>query len=1204
MDNGGSYIGFTTEALGTLKRDECVAKIREGIAEAGDDPSKVNAIEVYGSNEVAAWVELYPSIALWLAELGQQRNLAGFQTLADWGRRPDFVATVYVPDEVPRFSVGGKEALEGDDTGDNKLTAGQAKQRIVEHLAEPGVAVRLVGSSGLGKSRFVQHALSDASALLSAVANATAVFCDFRAVASSLQSVVETMANSGRPVLVVVDECPREEAARLGEIVAKTGSFVRLLTIDTDNQTIEGAAWLNLSVSPSSDELIDGIIEQHMPLAEAEQKATVRRMSGGYPRFAILASTRGGETNALLLSAEDIVNRVLRGSSVNSLSEVRALECLSLFDRVGVDEQQAPELDAVAEILARQPGDEMYEHLVKASHHDLVGRRGRYMSSQPPPVATHLALRRLMVLRLTTIESFLDAAPEELILSMLTRWRTFDTFQPAVVIANRLLGPEGRFGSRVSLFSGFGAKCLNALVHLSPDAAAYTLRRVLSPLDQEELQKLGEGRHQVVEALRKLVFRHQTFSLAARLVLQLAAAEQGKYGNAAKELFIQLFQLQLSGTEVEPAERFVVLDEGLQSSDGEVVALCIDALERVFTTHFMRFGDAGEIGSRPRLQDWRPKLWGEVHDFYRTGLRKLLETRKRLPEAADRCEEIVAKNSRTLLNSAIYSEVIEFIRSVAKEKSVWYEAINGVGDWLYFDRSDGDQERALAVRHLYDELMPIDIIHLAILYTKFWSGDIRNPDVKYSQGDKDFGYSERKAREMAQRISKDAALVRRAVDEMVVEDLKTPYAFAEELGKGSEEKREVFRRALKGIEAVEGKSGIAFLRGLLHGIELVDAAAANDLLKEAIASPVFEKKTVQIYTAVTIDEGRVADILSRLRDGSISPADCVFLSYGRGLDDVNPSKLGPLLTEMSNNHGSDGLWAAMEIASMYRHGLGVMDSSFASFVQGMLLSPSLTKDVRNATRDGYVFETLFGSVVEAIGVSDELVSGFCRQVERLCQGETYDVFSDLSDPTRKVLARLAVVSPKLLFDGVAAIYENASALERNRLLELTGPTDEYDEKRYLSAGPLSGVSDEVTLAWADESPAQRSAFLAGISPLLEEAQSGPQWHRTFQALAMRYGMYPLFLRTLRDRIYPTSWSGSIIPSLTAWFGPLAEWSTHDVPAVAVWAREQLRALQSRIAGEKEWERDEGDCPDFGVRAGIMGEKEFPYVPTQRAGDPG
>ncbi|MGO7902638.1 hypothetical protein ACC719_34940, partial [Rhizobium ruizarguesonis] len=90
-------------------------------------------------------------------------------------------------------------------------------------------------------------------------------------------------------------------------------------------------------------------------------------------------------------------------------------------------------------------------------------------------------------------------------------------------------------------------------------------------------------------------------------------------------------------------------------------------------------------------------------------------------ETASRCERILALSTRQLLNTYLYKEFGEILKEIANEKEIWPEAVENVGNWLYFDRDEATEEQSSYSRELYSELFPIDLIDRAIVFTKFWT---------------------------------------------------------------------------------------------------------------------------------------------------------------------------------------------------------------------------------------------------------------------------------------------------------------------------------------------------------------------------------------------------------------------------------------------------------------------------------------------------
>jgi len=1159
IGSAGSYVGFTTEPLGGAKIGECLTAIREGIVEAGEDPAKLAAIKLYGSNEIAAWAERHPGVALWLAELRQGQNLGGFQTLDAWGRRSDFKATAYVADEKARYAIGEVRGA------GNNLDATAARERIAEHISEPGRVVRLIGPSGLGKSRFVYEMLKDTASVRGGALNATTIFADYRSVGAGLLPLATELSQADRPSLLVVDECPREVAQSLAEIVTADASLARAITLDIDDRTIAGDAALNIVISPSGEDLVEGIIRQLLPRADDQHVALLRDIAGGFPRFAVLAAGGLGGGASIYQSMEDVVDRILKGSSLIDRDEIRALECLSLLDGVGTDGNAASELDTVAMSLARQSGDEMFEHLAKASQHDLVGRRSGQMTAQPLPIANFLALRRLRLIRPAVIERFVATVETALLESMLRRWRYFDVSPTMMQVTVNLLRQGGVVGSAASMLSHTGAAILDALVHIAPDRVADAIKERIVPMSLEELAENDEGRRNLVQALSKLVFRRRSFATAARALLRLAAVESEQWANNATGLFRQLFQLQLSGTEVPPADRFVIMDEGLNSDDPRLVNVCVEALAGAFLTYFTRFGETAQIGSGAPLKDWQPTTWDEVDGFLRSAVERLTSLRSSSPSAAARAEQILVGGAREVLGTDLYREFGETLRSISSDKGTWFEAIKAIGDWLYFDRPLKETDASIYVRRLYDEMLPRDIVEKAVLYSKFWQSDIRDPDVRYSENDKDFGYSERVARDIADTIARDKDLTRRAIQRMIPMELHGGAAFAEQLASSVDDPMGTFDIALD-LAANNATAG-PFLRGLLSGIDKRDSALANRCLDMARARADVKAPAIQLYSAIRMDEPRIQQVVAELKSGEIGAADVVVLSYGRGLDDLPAASLHPLLEELQN-HGALGVGAGLEIALMYKYGEQGLSFELAGEIERLLTSPALLEDAKNSSRDSHLIESLFNKVWRNVGIRPDFAQGLLDQILRLASAESYRVQSDLKKPFRHIVTVLSQVVPEVAWDKIARFSEIATPNERYRLSQLTGvDSDSFDARPHGEAGPLFHVPIELSFEWADAEPERRSPFLMEFFPLLNS--EGDTWHQAAEELALKYGRYQTFRKALGYRMRPRSWSGSIVPLLEVYLKPLETWFAHPIPALAAWAREQYSTLERWIESERE-----------------------------------
>ncbi len=1164
---GGSYLGFTTEAMTSAKQRDCVKAIREGIREAKGDDAELKAVKIYGANEIASWSERHSAVAIWLAEQVRLQTLAGYRTIDSWGTLDDFVKNAYAQDPDERYAIGAHVARD-DTASENRTTAEIAWRRILEHVAVPRTVVRVVGASGLGKSRFVFQSLRATSSQIAGIFNVSAIFADYRVVASSILPRATWLAERGLPTLLIVDECPRDVAITLAQTAASSSSQLRVITLDTNDRPLEGTSVLHIKVFPSTGDLVSAIIRTQNSEIDDVALDRLRDLCGGFPKFAVLAAGNPSLKTSDFESADDVVDRILEGTSIISENEVRALQTLSLCESVPIESTSGnpSPLDQLATNLGRMSGDEMYEHLAKARQHDLVGHYGGAFIAQPVPIAVNLASRRLKVIRPSLLQSFLSGPSGDLSLSLLRRWRHLDNSPTVIEAASQFLRNDASFSTAEKLLTPHTTALVDGLVHIVPDLVSdllqYTLLKSPERLPDMEL----DARRHFVEALSKLVFRSRSFGTASRLLMRLAANETEEWENNASALFKQLYKLHLSGTEVSPAQRFAILDEGLASDDSAVVSLCVDALENVFTRDFIRFGDAGQIGSGPRLIDWSPKTREDVDAFYLDAIRRLVAIRVAKPEFAQRSENTLARAARLLLGTDVHKEYARHLREIAREKAVWLEAIESVGDWLYFERPETSSAHSKSVRQLYADLFPADPVDRAILFTKFWRTDIRDPDARYSMQHRDFDYSERQARAVAKEIAASPSLTSAAVARMTPLDLKTIHPFAEELARNVDDSKSLFDTVLNIAE--ESGTGLTMLRGVLRGIDLDNRDLANKCL-EAAKLRLSGQFRIELYAALSMDKGRLQALLVDIRAGSIDPARCAFLSYGRGFDELDISDLAELLVELAS-HGGDGLWAALEISMMYRYGAKPSEEH-ARLIGELITNPNIVAAATQHRQDAHIVDDLVQKIQHLIGEDPALAEGLAGIVGRLVETEDYKIFSVLDDAVRNIVAMLRESAPLVIWSHVTQLYGSATPIERNRLKRLIGPSPgHFERSRDSAAGPLFGIPEDAVLKWVDGHP-ESAPLLIDFYPILQESDSS-QWHPELEKIALRYGESGAFTHALARRMQPSSWSGSIVPLLKIYLKPLQSWFAHPIPSLAAWASEQYHLMERRIEIERGYEK--------------------------------
>jgi hypothetical protein len=150
---GGAYV--IVSSTGSTS-DSALVDRRKAIADAikGTPAEGKLSVDFYDRNRIATWVRDHPGQIPWLrARIG--KAMPGWQSYGSWSLAPAGVDAGYIADDKARILTGDRN--EGDG-----VSATEGINRIRKVLATSGHVVRLVGLSGVGKTRLVEALLTPA----------------------------------------------------------------------------------------------------------------------------------------------------------------------------------------------------------------------------------------------------------------------------------------------------------------------------------------------------------------------------------------------------------------------------------------------------------------------------------------------------------------------------------------------------------------------------------------------------------------------------------------------------------------------------------------------------------------------------------------------------------------------------------------------------------------------------------------------------------------------------------------------------------------------------------------------------------------------------------------------------------------------------------------------------------------------------------
>jgi hypothetical protein len=300
----GAYIivsanGSVSDLALRKRRDAMVAAVK------GITGARSLCLDFYDRGRVATWVRDHPGLIPWVRQrIG--KSIQGWHPYGAWAYTAEAPKTRYLLDDKLRIHIGRRE-------GGNGVSAATGLTSIRDILSECRKAVRIVGLSGVGKTRFAQalfdHRVGKRS-LDPSIAIYTNMADDPNPQPVGLAS--DLVASQIRAVLIV-DNCPADLHRRLADVCRSSSSSLSLVTIEYDIRDDDPEETDVFRLEPSSDELIEKLVRARFKNISQIDAKTIATFSGGNARIALaLAGTVEKNETLAGLTDEELFGRLFQ----------------------------------------------------------------------------------------------------------------------------------------------------------------------------------------------------------------------------------------------------------------------------------------------------------------------------------------------------------------------------------------------------------------------------------------------------------------------------------------------------------------------------------------------------------------------------------------------------------------------------------------------------------------------------------------------------------------------------------------------------------------------------------------------------------------------------------------------------------------------------------------------------------------------------
>ena len=1138
LSAGAAYILFTTQFLNTQQKEVRVARIRETLKDNTKAYADTADIKIYDASSIQGWVN--SSIAAITAVLNWigRPLVAGLQTWQHWEQYGENHIFEFVADEHRNTGI----------------------QQIRDQLANPKGSARVIGLSGLGKTRLALEICRGESELDGF--RDEVIYADAASVGDDLPGVVSDWVQQKLKGTLIVDNCELSLHQKLNREIKHPDSEISLLTMHFNPEKDDDTS--PFSLSPMDDDLIKAMLEpvygERIPDLDR-----VVAFAQGFPQMAVLLATARLDEAPDMGSLNDdyLVQKMLWGGGEKDDGDEKMLRACALFEKFGLEEEAAIESQFIADNIANKDEDALYECVKRFESRGVVNSVGRYSQIIPKPLAIRLAgdwwknTRRRRQEELIGMEM-----PGQLENSFCDQIAKLDFLPEVKKLTADLCGDQGPFGQAEVILSNRGSRLFRALVEVNPSATSDSLHRVFSNIDADVIENIrGDVRRNLVRSLEKLCFRKDTFDKSARMLMALAARENESWSNNATGQFTQLFHVFLSGTAALPENRLALIDEAIQSDDEAIRLLAIEALTAAIDTHGRsRMVGAEYQGSGAPLEEWRPSIWQEAFDYWIAAIERLTDRAVQDSNEGIRAKKEIGRHIRGLMSKGcdvMKALDISINTVVAAQGALWPEALESIKRTLSYD-SEGipteaveklrEWEGLLSPEHLEDKLRLIVSIPP---FEHKKNGDDEYVDIAAIN-----------AATLAEELADSQELLLPLLPILLTGEQRQGFIFGKELVNSSRIWNPLLTEIIEHVKEVP-EVNPSLLLGMLSSVYQIDADEWERIIEYFNKSPGLGNYYPRVITTGQITTQHLETVLAMLSNGNLEERAVSILAYGRNLDSLSTEAVNDFVVSFSHHSDMAG-WVALDLLSMYCHGDNSrFESSVEAFKQ-ILVNLSLEEYTHQPGHmDAHHWKTAAeklllkeGMSEFAVGLVDKLVSS---NLEKISYS---DIHHAIQPVMRVILARYGREAWPIIGRAIA----DATPLDEYHFTQFFSSSDHSDRGKNSSV--LSELPDDILMEWCAEIPETGPHFVASATEAFVTDGNDFQLSPRAQYLIDEYGDLDQVLGALSANMGSFGWTGSVVPHYekeVLAFEPLL---THAKLNVRNWADRRIQYLRKRIEHER------------------------------------
>ncbi|SMC95075.1 hypothetical protein [Pedobacter nyackensis] len=1049
-------------------------------------------------------------------------------------------------------------------------------------ISKPEESIRLLGLSGLGKTRIMLEAFRNVDdSEESVILTSRILYINYNNYSQAdFQGIFTNLQNQGEDRIVIVDNCPQSLHRNLLQFTNHKKNKISLVTIDSNPEEIEQDKinGVNYIIIKKEDltSIVNDILEKEFQVLGKDNLDKIREFSQGIPLMAVLIgeSIKNGEKFIGKLDDKDLLDKLLGPRGQNERARTILKSC-SVFNFFGIKDELKSQLNFIAtnKDLTSLNGDNqvIINEFEETCHfflkREIFERRGRLIGMRPFPLALSLAQEWLepcspeRLLRvITSIADLPDFDKESLSDALSEQMKYLGYNENAVYIVEKIVGLDSPFDNTEVLNTELGSRLFRSFVEVNPVAVAQNFVRQFSNKSKDQLLAIVAGRRNIIWVLEKLCFDNRTFLESAKILFSFAVAENETWSNNATGQFLHLFKLILSGTEANLTDRLKIIDWGLNHSDKEYVGLAISAMKSGLSYgHFGRSGGAEKQGIKV-LTDFYP-TFQDTREYWNNILDRLFKITCQGNENSQLATGIMSDSIRSVFRAGFGELILPYLQKIAELKSDdWDEALENLKLTRKYEKTSLEKQTQLDLEEIINKLTKSDFISRFI-----------NVGADYYSNYSRVGSAE-KILLLVSEFAKEFVESESEWPDYIMAITSNKYDYSYHLGNGiysliNSSNDRVFHfidlsvKSLKVLSKEDRNPTI--LGGFLSKVD-------KDVKLKFYQSLYGDEQLDYLlfyFLSIDIEGAENFNLLFNLIDsGKYNVDEFSAFAYSNAFSDLSFQELKEISRKFFT-YGESGYAIIFDIFFNLGYNNEELKNMLSPIFKECILRLGVNRN-RNRQLDQYKWTETISSILKdeneelfAISINDSIIDSIGINFSYHLDHEVQNIYSILLK--RHFLA----VWPKL---SRALLSEEEDYLVFYELKNLLGS---HIGGVGRNIGVLFDGDIESIFKWCHENEPLAPTRLAELIPIFGKNNDDySELHPLCARLVNEFGHIESVLDNLSANMGTYSWIGSVVPLLTAKLNIFKHLATHSNLNVAQWSTRYVAYTEQQIQNEKN--RDE------------------------------